>query len=72
VSTPVRLLAFLAVFALATVGALELVGHEIESHPGAAPYWAMGLLTVSNLALAIGLFVHVRVRRRKKQGRSHG
>jgi hypothetical protein len=68
VSAPVRLLAILAVFALALVGALEFVDHEIQAHPGSAPFWATGSLTVSSLALATWLFVHLRDRRRKKQG----
>lgn len=64
-STTVRFLLIFALIALAPVGMLKLVGHEIEGHPGSAPYWAMGSLTVSNLALVTWLLMSLRDRRRK-------
>lgn len=66
-STTVRFLAIFALIALALVGALKLVGHEIEGHPGSAPYWATGSLTVANLALVTWLLMSLRGRRRGKE-----
>jgi hypothetical protein len=71
-STPARILLALAVFALAFLGTLELVGREIHAHPGSAPYWAMGSLAVSNLALMTSLFMMIRSRSKKQAERRHG
>jgi hypothetical protein len=69
---PIRFLAILAVFAVALVGALKLVSHEIEAHPGSAPFWATGSLTVANLSLAVWLIVNLRNRKRKSPRNQNG
>ena len=61
-----RVVAILAAFAVLLVGVLRVLDHGIHHWGWRPPIVAMISLTISNLALALGAFIHVLGKRRNK------